>query len=377
MLLKRWISGNRARQACMLRVVRLAPLNMDPELGNANQAQVRRRAHLDAGQGVEQGRTTASLGNALLVCFLVLLFLGILPATLVFWVCIVASVFACIRVRIQAQQLHDALQQEDAVQEAPRPGLFAFRGTVRAPGGSGALGGGSLIRVLPGGGGMVVLTVDPNDELARINMRLRQLDEELGYSDQDLQRLMRHAAQPSGPPPITDTDLATLPVHAYKPPRRPATSLGSAAASTSVAPAPPTAGAPMGDSRAAALPADGAGAAAGLAAAAGHGGPGARVAGGSGRSTVGSRSSGAIAVGEQQPLLSQSSQSQQQQQESPEADGEQSGLVCPVCLDHVSEGSMVMTLPCLHQFHSACVTPWLRQQGTAATCPMCKTQVFR
>lgn len=66
MLLKRWISGNRARQACMLRVVRLAPLNMDPELGNANQAQVRRRAHLDAGQGVEQGRTTASLGNALL-----------------------------------------------------------------------------------------------------------------------------------------------------------------------------------------------------------------------------------------------------------------------------------------------------------------------
>lgn len=72
--------------------------------------------------------------------------------------------------------------QEDAVQEAPRPGLFAFRGTVRAPGGSGALGGGSLIRVLPGGGGMVVLTVDPNDELARINMRLRQLDEELGYS---------------------------------------------------------------------------------------------------------------------------------------------------------------------------------------------------
>ncbi len=50
----------------MLRVVRLAPLNMDPELGNVNQAQVRRRAHLDAAQSVEQGRTTASLGNALL-----------------------------------------------------------------------------------------------------------------------------------------------------------------------------------------------------------------------------------------------------------------------------------------------------------------------
>ncbi|EFJ50997.1 hypothetical protein VOLCADRAFT_38241, partial [Volvox carteri f. nagariensis] len=48
------------------------------------------------------------------------------------------------------------------------------------------------------------------------------------------------------------------------------------------------------------------------------------------------------------------------------------GLTCPVCLDAVAEGSTVMTLPCLHQFHAACVTPWLRQQGLYATCPMCK-----
>jgi E3 ubiquitin-protein ligase SDIR1 len=44
-------------------------------------------------------------------------------------------------------------------------------------------------------------------------------------------------------------------------------------------------------------------------------------------------------------------------------------LTCSVCLEQVVDGEMVRTLPCLHQFHSACIDQWLRQQGT---CPVCK-----
>lgn len=52
-------------------------------------------------------------------------------------------------------------------------------------------------------------------------------------------------------------------------------------------------------------------------------------------------------------------------------------LVCAICLDSVTCGQQVVTLPCAHQFHAACVTPWLRQGGINALCPMCKTAVFR
>ncbi|MCL7027286.1 hypothetical protein MKW94_026336 [Papaver nudicaule] len=44
-------------------------------------------------------------------------------------------------------------------------------------------------------------------------------------------------------------------------------------------------------------------------------------------------------------------------------------LTCSVCLEQVNEGEIIRTLPCLHQFHSNCIDPWLRQQGT---CPVCK-----
>ncbi|MCL7036110.1 hypothetical protein MKW94_016362 [Papaver nudicaule] len=44
-------------------------------------------------------------------------------------------------------------------------------------------------------------------------------------------------------------------------------------------------------------------------------------------------------------------------------------LTCSVCLEQVNEGEIIRTLPCLHQFHSTCIDPWLRQQGT---CPVCK-----
>ncbi|URE36121.1 E3 ubiquitin-protein ligase [Musa troglodytarum] len=47
-------------------------------------------------------------------------------------------------------------------------------------------------------------------------------------------------------------------------------------------------------------------------------------------------------------------------------------LTCSVCLEQVSVGELVRSLPCLHQFHANCIDPWLRQQGT---CPVCKHRV--
>lgn len=44
-------------------------------------------------------------------------------------------------------------------------------------------------------------------------------------------------------------------------------------------------------------------------------------------------------------------------------------LTCSVCLEQVSAGELIRSLPCLHQFHTSCIDPWLRQQGT---CPVCK-----
>jgi hypothetical protein len=58
--------------------------------------------------------------------------------------------------------------------------------------------------------------------------------------------------------------------------------------------------------------------------------------------------------------------------------GDGGGLgACSVCLDDFADGAVVRTLPCLHHFHGACVDPWLRQQGLAAPCPVCKTPVFQ
>ncbi|CAA0386588.1 unnamed protein product [Arabidopsis thaliana] len=49
--------------------------------------------------------------------------------------------------------------------------------------------------------------------------------------------------------------------------------------------------------------------------------------------------------------------------------GTEDELTCSVCLEQVTVGEIVRTLPCLHQFHAGCIDPWLRQQGT---CPVCK-----
>ncbi|XP_031251228.1 E3 ubiquitin-protein ligase SDIR1-like isoform X2 [Pistacia vera] len=58
--------------------------------------------------------------------------------------------------------------------------------------------------------------------------------------------------------------------------------------------------------------------------------------------------------------------------DTPIADGSlkvEDELTCTVCLEQVTVGETVRSLPCLHQFHASCIDPWLRQQGT---CPVCK-----
>ncbi|KAI4322124.1 hypothetical protein L6164_021844 [Bauhinia variegata] len=47
-------------------------------------------------------------------------------------------------------------------------------------------------------------------------------------------------------------------------------------------------------------------------------------------------------------------------------------LTCTICLEQVNKGELVRSLPCLHQFHTNCIDPWLRQQGT---CPVCKFRI--
>lgn len=59
------------------------------------------------------------------------------------------------------------------------------------------------------------------------------------------------------------------------------------------------------------------------------------------------------------------------------SDEEAAGLrTCVVCLDPFEDGALVMTLPCMHLFHQSCVLPWLQQQGKRAVCPVCKTPCF-
>lgn len=49
---------------------------------------------------------------------------------------------------------------------------------------------------------------------------------------------------------------------------------------------------------------------------------------------------------------------------------------CVVCLeDYVDGESRVMSLPCGHEFHVDCITPWLVNRRR--TCPICKGDVVR
>lgn len=44
-------------------------------------------------------------------------------------------------------------------------------------------------------------------------------------------------------------------------------------------------------------------------------------------------------------------------------------LQCSVCLDVVTAGSTVKTMPCAHAFHATCIDPWLMRR---ASCPCCR-----
>lgn len=53
----------------------------------------------------------------------------------------------------------------------------------------------------------------------------------------------------------------------------------------------------------------------------------------------------------------------------PAAAGQGAKAECAICLQTYDLGDSVKTLPCLHQFHCACIDPWLRNN---AICPVCK-----
>eukprot|EP00189_Rhodosorus_marinus_P009020 CAMPEP_0184751516 /NCGR_PEP_ID=MMETSP0315-20130426/43085_1 /TAXON_ID=101924 /ORGANISM="Rhodosorus marinus, Strain UTEX LB 2760" /LENGTH=92 /DNA_ID=CAMNT_0027230777 /DNA_START=766 /DNA_END=1044 /DNA_ORIENTATION=- len=41
---------------------------------------------------------------------------------------------------------------------------------------------------------------------------------------------------------------------------------------------------------------------------------------------------------------------------------------CAVCLDEILQGDVIRLLPCAHEFHSTCITSWLKKRPT---CPLC------
>jgi len=45
---------------------------------------------------------------------------------------------------------------------------------------------------------------------------------------------------------------------------------------------------------------------------------------------------------------------------------------CSICLDVMTKGEQIRTLPCLHFYHTVCVDKWLIY---SATCPVCKCSI--
>lgn len=80
--------------------------------------------------------------------------------------------------------------------------------------------------------------------------------------------------------------------------------------------------------------------------------------------------------GPSQLSVSSTGSGNEEKQDGLKADGtsktSEDELTCSVCLEQVTVGDLLRSLPCLHQFHVNCIDPWLRQQGT---CPICKHQV--
>lgn len=76
---------------------------------------------------------------------------------------------------------------------------------------------------------------------------------------------------------------------------------------------------------------------------------------------------------EQQASSSSASvEAKQETEEAANSKTSEDELTCTICLEQVTMGELVRSLPCLHQFHANCIDPWLQQQGT---CPVCKLMV--
>ncbi|OCK83788.1 hypothetical protein K432DRAFT_321561 [Lepidopterella palustris CBS 459.81] len=88
------------------------------------------------------------------------------------------------------------------------------------------------------------------------------------------------------------------------------------------------------------------------------------------------------------PATSSSFHQRRQRSSSPEHEKREAGLAewrrryggrqkeCVVCLEEYVDGvSRVMSLPCGHEFHAECITPWLVTRRR--TCPICKGDVVR
>jgi hypothetical protein len=52
------------------------------------------------------------------------------------------------------------------------------------------------------------------------------------------------------------------------------------------------------------------------------------------------------------------------------------GRECTICLDIFCERQSAVGLPCSHEFHIDCLTPWLLRNGISSACPTCKGPVL-
>ncbi|KAI3805845.1 hypothetical protein L1987_21732 [Smallanthus sonchifolius] len=50
-------------------------------------------------------------------------------------------------------------------------------------------------------------------------------------------------------------------------------------------------------------------------------------------------------------------------------DSDHDGLVCAICKDSLTVGTVVNQLPCSHVYHPSCIKPWLSSRNT---CPLCR-----
>jgi len=59
------------------------------------------------------------------------------------------------------------------------------------------------------------------------------------------------------------------------------------------------------------------------------------------------------------------------------AGGDKEAPSCVVCIEDLADGEEAATLPCMHQFHWACIKEWVETRGAEASCPICKLPLIR